>query len=202
MRKILFGLFICAFTASLATAQESATQQQIDQLTGKIQDLTDMQAAQGKKIAELEKQISDLSDKLNQPAAANNSASADDIKRLTEAIQKVDKSRQDDNEKIMKVLDKLAKGGGVSAPPHNRSTVIPPENPGTTTATAAGTGDKQNGYWYPVKDKDTLIAIAKAYSAELKTKITPHQILAANPGLTATNLSVGKKIFIPDPNAK
>ncbi len=199
MRKILFGLFIFAFTASLATAQESATQQQIDQILGKIQDLTDMQAAQGKKIADLEKQISDLSDKLNQPAAANNSASAEDLRKLAEQVQEIDKKRQEDNQQILKALDKLAKGGGVSASPRNRPTTVSTENPATTTATATGTGGKQNGYYYEVKDKDTLIAIAKAYSAELKTKITVDQILAANPGLTAKNLSVGKKIFIPAP---
>jgi LysM repeat protein len=196
MRKILFGLFILAFTALLASAQDAATQQLIDEINGRIQNLTEMQATQGKKIAELEKQISDLSDKLNQPAV-NNSASADDIKKLTKAIQEVDKKRQDDNDQIMKVLDKLAKGGGVPASPRKTTSVPPPANSSTANA-----GDKQNGYYYPVKKDETLIAIAKAYSAELKTKITVEQILAANPGLDPNKMPVGKKIFIPDPSAK
>ncbi|MEI9961900.1 MAG: hypothetical protein WDM76_12435 [Limisphaerales bacterium] len=58
---------IFAFTASVAFAQDEATQQQLDKLFGQIQDLLDAQAAQGKRIDALEKQISDLSDKLNQP---------------------------------------------------------------------------------------------------------------------------------------
>ena len=200
MRKILFWLFILVFTVSLARAQDAATQQLIDEINGRIQNLTEMQAAQGKKIADLEKQISDLSDKLNQPAV-NNSASADDIKKLTQAIQEVDKKRQDDNAQILKALDKLAKGGAVSAPPRNKPAATANDNPTPTTSTSSS-GGKQNGYWYPVKDGDTLIAIAKAYSAELKTKITVDQILAANPGLTPKNLVVDKKIFIPDPSAK
>jgi hypothetical protein len=199
MRKISFWLLITAFTVSLAHAQESATQQQIDQITGKIQDLTDMQAAQGKKIADLEKQISDLSDKLNQPAV-NNSASADDLRKLAEQVKDLAEKQQHDNDQIVKTLEKIAKGGSVSAPPRSKPPVSA-ENP-VPTSTAGTSGGKQNGYYYEVKDKDTLIAIAKAYSAELKTKITVDQILAANQGLTAKNLSVGKKIFIPDPNAK
>ena len=70
MRKISLWLFILVFTASLARAQDDAAQQQIDKLSGQIQDLLDAQAAQGKRIDALEKKISDLGDKLIQPAAS------------------------------------------------------------------------------------------------------------------------------------
>ena len=197
MRKILFGLFICAGIASLAPAQDAATQQLIDQINGKLQDLTDMQAAQGKKIADLEKQIGDLSDKLKQPAA-DNSASADDLRKLAEQVKEVDKKRQEDNDQIMKALEKMAKGGNISAPTRSKPPVTI-DNPTPTTSNGSSNGDKQNGYWYPVKSGDTLSAIAKAYSTELKAKITVDQILAANQGLTPKNLVVGKKIWIPAP---
>src|ERR1700733_4383328 len=113
MRKISLWLFILVFTASLARAQDDATQQQIDKLSGQIQDLLDAQAAQGKRIDALEKQISDLGDKLNQPAA-NDSASADDLKKLAAQVQEIDKKRQDDNDLILKELEKLGKGGSIS----------------------------------------------------------------------------------------
>jgi phage tail protein X len=196
MRKILSGLFVLTFTASLAVAQDAATQQQLDQITGKIQDIYVVLDKQSQRITVLEKSVGDLQDKLNQPAA-NNGASADDLKKLAQQVKELAKKQQDDNDQIVKTLEKLAKGGGVSAPPRSRPTAVSTENPTPTPP-----GSKQNGYYYEVKDKDTLIAIAKAYSAELKTKITVDQILAANPGLTAKNLSVGKKIFIPDPTAK
>ena len=197
MRKILFGLFICAFTASLAPAQDAATQQLIDEINGRIQNLSEMQAAQGKKIADLEKQISDLSDKLNQPAV-NNSASADDIKKLTRAIQEVDKKRQDDNDQIMKELEKLGKGGGVSTTSHKAPSISTPASADNSTAKP---GDKQNGYWQVVGSHDTVNAIAKAYQ-DKGIKVTTEQILAANPGLNPGKLKVGQKIWIPDPNAK
>jgi len=199
MRKILFWLFILAFTAALARAQDAATQQQIDQINGKIQDLIEAQAAQGKRLATLEKSINDFQDKLNQPAASSG-ASADDLKKLAEQVKELAEKQQHDNDLIVKELEKLARGGGIPAASHKQPSG---SNDNPTTPSAGGTGrDKQNGYYYPLKKDDTLSAVAKAYSAELKNKITVEQILAANPGLDPNKMPVGKKIFIPDPSAK
>ena len=197
MRTISFWLFIfafAAFTAGPARAQADATQQQIDQINGKIQDLIDAQATQGKRLAALEKSISDLQDKLNQPAA-NSDASADDLKKLATQVKELAKKQQDDNDLIVKELEKLGKGGTISTTSHK------PPSVSTNNPTPVA-GGPQKGYYYEVKNGDTLSAIAKAYSAELKIKLTAEQIQAANPGLNPKNLVVGKKIFIPDPSAK
>jgi LysM repeat protein len=194
MRKISFWLFIlafAAFTACVAHAQDAATQQQIDQINGKIQDLIDAQAAQGKRLATLEKSISDLQDKLNQPAA-NAGASADDLKKLAEQVKELAKKQQDDNDLVLKELEKLGKGGSISTTSHKPPSVST-DNP---TPAAGGT---QKGYYYEIKSGDTLSAIAKEYSAELKIKLTAEQIQNANPGLNPKSLIVGKKIFIPQP---
>ena len=195
--KISFWLFIftfAAFTSGIARGQDTATQQQIDQINGRIQDLIDAQAAQGKRLAALEKGIGDLQDKLNQPAV-NNSASADDLKKLAEQVKDLAKKQQDDNDLVLKELEKLGKGGSIPTTSH-KPPAVSTENP---TATASG---PQKGYYYEVKNGDTLSAIAKAYGAELKIKLTVEQIQAANPGLNPKNMIVGKKIFIPDPSAK
>jgi phage tail protein X len=198
MRKISLWFFIFVFTASLARAQDEATTQQLEKLTGQIQDLLDAQAAQGKRLDALEKQIADLGDKLSQPAA-NDSASADDLKKLAAQVQEIDKKRQDDNNLILSQLEKLAKAGGVPVTAHKPSPAVTPT---TTTSTDNPTpGGKQNGYYYPIASGDTISAIAKAYRAK-GVKVTTDQILAANPGLNPNSLIVGKKIFIPDPAAK
>ncbi|HEY1718074.1 MAG TPA: LysM peptidoglycan-binding domain-containing protein [Verrucomicrobiae bacterium] len=196
MRKISLWLFILVFTASLARAQDDAAQQQIDKLSGQIQDLLDAQAAQGKRIDALEKQIADMGDKLNQPAA-NNYAGADDLKKLAEQVQELAKKQQDDNDLILKEFEKLGKGGNISTASHKA-----PDVSTTTTndSTPTSTGP-QKGYEYEIKSGDTIAAIAKAYRAQ-KVKVTTDQILAANPGLNPKNLIVGKTIFIPDANAK
>jgi LysM repeat protein len=194
MRKISLWLFIFVFAASLARAQDAATQQQIDKLSGQIQDLLDAQAAQGKRIDALEKQIGDLSDKLNQPAASDN-ASADDLKKLAGQVQEIDKKRQDDNELILKEIEKLGKvGGGTTS--HKLQPVD--STPSTNTNSASTPSGPQKGYDYEIKSGDTLSGIVKACRAQ-GVKVTVSQIETANPGLNPNNLIVGKKIFIPAP---
>jgi phage tail protein X len=199
MRKISLWLFILTFTVCAARGQDTATQQQIDKLSGQIQDMLETQAAQTKRLDAIEKEIGDLRDKLNQPAAANDSASADDLKKLATQVQEIDRKRQADNEQILKTIEKLGKVSGGSAAGHKSSS-----NAATTTSTDAATptaAGPQKGYDYTIAAGDTVSAIAKAYHAQ-GVKVTSTQILAANPGLNANSLIVGKKIFIPDPNAK
>jgi LysM repeat protein len=192
MRKISLWLFIFVFTASLARAQDAATQQQIDKLSGQIQDLLDAQAAQGKRIDALEKQASDLGDKLNQPDA-NNYASQDDLKKLAAQVQEIDKKRQDDNQKVLDALEKLGKGG--SLPMSRKAPTVPTTATDNSTQTSTG---PQKGYNYEIKSGDTIAAVAKAYRAQ-GVKVTTEQILAANPGLNPNSLKIGQKIFIPQP---
>lgn len=199
MRKILIWVFISvltiALTGGVARAQEDATQQQIEKLSGQIQDLLDAQAQQGKRLDALEKQIADLSDKLNQPGATGN-ASADDLKKLAAQVQEIDKKRQEDNQKILDTLEKLGKTGGTRRT--STPTATSPTDNSTPTATA---NVPSKGYYYEIQEKDTVSGIAKKYRAE-GVKVTVDQILAANPGLNPNSLIVGKKIFIPDANAK
>src|SRR5271154_6721286 len=125
MRKISLWLFIFVFTASLARAQDAATQQQIDKLYGQMQDLIEAQAAQAKRLDALEKQIGDLGDKLNQPAASGG-ADADDLKKLAAQVQEIDKKRQADNDLILKQIEKLGKVSGGPAPTHQPSPTVSP----------------------------------------------------------------------------
>lgn len=140
----------------------------------------------------LEKKFNDLSDKLNQPGA-NHFASADDLKKLADQVQEVDKKRRSDNEQILKELEKLDKALGVASASHKSAPVAATDN-----STPSG---PQKGYYYEIKSGDTLSAIARAYR-EQGIKVSVDQILAANPGLNPKNMVVGKKVFIPDPNAK
>jgi LysM repeat protein len=195
MKKISLWLLILTFTVCAAFGQDAATQQQLDKLSGQIQDLIDAQGVLAKRMDAMEKEISDLRDKVNQPAV-NNSASVDDLKKLSAQVQEIDKKRQADNDQIMKTLEKLAKVSGGSNRGHK-------DNPGLTTADtpATGAGGPQKGYDYTIAAGDTLSAVARAYRAQ-GVKVTTEQIMAANPGLDPKSLIVGKKIFIPDPNAK
>jgi len=198
MKKISILLLLVALSATTVFGQDSATQQQIDQLRGKIQDLTEAQDAQKKAIDELAKKINELSDKVNTPPVSTG-ASTDDLKALAEKVQEIDKKRQADRELIIKQIEALGKATGgssthVRTPPNTTTTST---TSGGDTATPAG---PQKGYYYTVEQGDMLSAIAKAYR-DKGVKVTTTQILKANPGLDANKLIAGKKIFIPDPNA-
>jgi nucleoid-associated protein YgaU len=187
MKRILPWLFVFSVSLAALRGQDAGMQQQIDQLRGSIQDVQDAQALLAKRLDALEKEIRDLRDK-------SSGANQDDLQKLADQVQEIDKKRQEDRTLILKELEKLGKVGGGSPtgrkPPVVSTTTT--ENPGSP-----GTGP-QKGYEYTIQRGDTLLAIAKAYR-EQGIKVTTDQILKANPGLNANNLKAGQKIFIPAP---
>jgi chromosome segregation ATPase len=193
MKRILVWFFILSFSLATARAQDDATQQQINELNGRIQNLTDSQTVQAKRITALEKEISELRDKSSQPGATD-TANADDLKKLADQVQEIDKKRQADRELILKEIEKLGKASSGTA--SHKSPVS--TAPVSTDNSTANTSDKQNGYWQVVGSGDTISTIVKAYRAK-GIKVTTEQILKANPGLDPKNLKVGQKIFIPAP---
>ena len=198
MKRILVWFLILSFVAvTAARAQDDATQQQIDKLTGQIQDLLDAQAAQGKRIEALEKEIGDQQSQSTQPGGST--ASPDDLKKLAEQVQEIDKKRQEDNDRVLKELEHLEKALGAS-PGHRSAPDVSPDITPTPLKdhANAGASGPQNGYDYTIHSGDTLSAIAKAYR-EQGVKVTTDQILKANAGLDPKNMKVGQKIFIPAP---
>jgi len=192
MKRILFSVLFATFAASTVLAQDAATQQQIDKLAGQIQDMLAAQEQQAKQLAAQQKDIAELRDKVNSPQV-NDSASSTDLKSLAEKVQEIDKKRQADRDLIIKQIEQLGKVAATTP------VKTKPAKP-AADETPAPSGP-QKGYEYTVKAGDTIGLIAKAYRDQ-GVKVTTTQILKANPGLDATKLYVGKKVFIPDPNAK
>ena len=198
MKRILFAVWFTVFTANVAVrAQDSGTQQQIDKLFGMIQDVQAAQELQTKKISALEKDIADLRDKVNTPAANPDNASRDDLKNLAEKVQEIDKKRAADRELILKEIEQLGKvaAGAPVKPVKNKVTPLPPPDD------TAAAGTPQTGHYYIVQAGNTLPAIAKAYRDQ-GVKVTTAQIIKANPNIDPNKILVGQKIFIPDANAK
>jgi len=190
------------FTASLACAQDAATQQQLDKLSGQIQDLIEAQAQQGKRIDALEREIGELRDKVNTPVVHDDYANREDLKKLVEQVQEIDRKRLDDRELILKQIENLSKVP-VIAPvtPTHKSKPISETSPSGGDNSPTTTSGPENGHSYTIKDGDRLSDIVKAYRAQ-GVKVTTAQILKANPGLDPNKIISGRKIFIPDPAAK
>ena len=198
MKRFLVSFLILSCSGAV-WAQDDAAQQQLDKLSGQIQDLQAAQVEQNKHIQALEKEISDLQGQASQ--ATGSTANSDDVKKLAEQVQEIDKKRQEDNARVLKQLEQLEKSLGNSSPSHRPPLDITPDTTtpmpirGHPTTDASG---PQNGYYYTIHNGDTLLAVAKAYRAQ-GIKVTTDQILKANPGLDAKNMKVGQKIFIPAP---
>lgn len=196
MKKIAI-LILGATLAAFNSFGQDATQQQIDKLSGQIQDLLAAQGQMTKRLDAMEKEISDLRDKVNSPQV-DNSASRDDLKNLAEQVQEIDKKRQADRELILKEISKLGK---VAAPAPVRSKPDADVSKPADDAASATSAGPQKGYYYNVQSGNTIAAIAKAYRDQ-GVKVSTDDILKANPKVDPTKLYVGQKIFIPDPNAK
>lgn len=201
MKKILFVVLFAALAVAPVFGQDAvppqnniqqqhALQQQIDKLSGQIQDLLDAQALQDKRLSALEKTVSDLQDKVNAPQVSD-SASREDLKALADQVQEIDKKRQADRDLILKEIENLGK---ISAP-------ASPGSRHTTTASDSASTVPQNGYEYKVRSGDTIAGIAKAYRDQ-GVKVTISDILKANPKVDPTKLAVGQKIFVPDAKGK
>jgi LysM repeat protein len=170
-------------------AQDAATEERLNKLEGKIEDLRSGQDALRRQTEVLSKEIEALRDHMGKPTG--NYAAQEDLKRLADAVKEVDRKRIEDAEKVRNELLKLQKSLSTPTPP--RRTPSASENSSPTKPEGS---DK--GYEYVVKKGDTLSIIVKAYR-DNNVKVTTDQILKANPGLKPEKLTVGQKIWVPAP---
>ena len=193
MNRICFLLVTLALCAAPAVrAQDAATQERLDKLAGRIEDLTAAQEALKKQVADLNRELEGLREQSAKPNASY--ARQEDMNRLLDEIKAVDRKRMEDADKVKTELIKLRQAIVPSlTPPKTKTGSSPKEK-----ATAEKPAGDENVFPYTIKSGDTLDAIVQAYK-EKNIKITVAQILAANPGLKADRLKVGQKIFIPAP---
>ena len=194
---------LCA-TAALR-AQTPATSQEVEEdlkrLKAVVDDLHDAQDAQSKTISALRKEVSDLREQASKPTG--NYASQEDLKRLADAVEEIDKKRQADKELILKKLSDLGKTLTATPvpPPHrekpSKSAATESTSGGNEPTTSSGAHDNETGYEYVVKSGDTFSVIAQAYR-EKGVKVTSEQIAKANPKVNPGKLRVGQKLWIPE----
>jgi LysM repeat protein len=183
-----------AATTAAAVAAREESEERFRQLAADMENLHAANQALEQKITSLEEEIRQLREA--QARAASNSNVQDDLKRLAEKIEEVDRKRAEDkraiSEEIKQSTASLEKSLAAS------SSVQSHPAPAKAQTEA---GDK--GYVYTVQAGDYLSAIVKAYNADFKTKgmktITLKEVMEANPGLDWNRLHVGQKITVPKP---
>ena len=192
MKRISFLLVTLALCSPTALrAQDAATEERLNKLSGRIDDLAASQEAVRKQIGELAKELESVREQSGKPTGY---ARQEDLNRLAETVKEVDRKRLEDADKmhteLLKLRDVLK---APLAPPKKKPVTAPKDTPTTTNPTTP-----EKGFEYVIKSGDTLDAIVQAYK-EKNIKVTVAQILKNNEGLKAERLRVGQKIFIPAP---
>jgi LysM repeat protein len=195
MRQFFFVWVTLALCSTpVARGQDAATQERLDKLSGKIDDLIAGQDTLTKQVNDLRRELQSVRELASKPPG--NWASSEDLKRVAKAIEEVDRKRIADSELVQKQLEKIRQALDKPLPPLKRTTPLPtrdnnppPEKPDKADKT-------QQGVEHVVKPGETLSSIVQA-CREQKIKVTQKQILDANPGLKADLIIPGKKIFIP-----
>ena len=191
MKRFLFaGVALVVGSTLLARAQDAATQQRLDELSGRIENLIATQDALTKQMNELRRELSSVHELASKPPG--NWASPEDLKRVAKGIEDVDRKRIADAELVQKQLQRIQQTLERPLPQ--------PPRPPAATPRAAPVSDKattpRDGVEVVIKPGDTLSGILQA-CREQNIKVTQKQILVANPGLKPNLLIPGKKIFIP-----
>ena len=187
---LLVTLTLC--TPPALRAQDAATEERMNKLSARIDDMEASRDALKKRVDELTKELQNVREASAKPSISY--ARPEDLNQLAEKLKEVDRKRMDDAEKIHTELLKLR---DVLKPLPAQSKKAPVSVHKDTAVTPDST-TPDKGFEYVIKSGDTLDAVAQAYR-EKNIKVTVAQILSANPGLKAEKLYVGKKIFIPAP---
>ena len=187
-----------------ALAADPTVTADIDQLKADVERLMATNLEQQKRISELTRQLQTVREEANRqksdPAVATVS---DQVRKLSEKIEEVDRKRINDAAVVKEQFDKLVdliKATPVGTPrvPHSDAG---PDTQKQKARPAPAIPDK--GYECVVEDKDTVSGIISRYNAEFKKQgkkgVSLQQVLDANPGLVPAKLKVGQKIFIPMP---
>lgn len=202
MKRVLFLLTLsCALFRFPALAQTALSPEQEEKIKRLSSDMETLYAAN----AELQKKITALNEELakvheQMAKSAHDSAleaMREDLKKIAEKVQEVDRKRLNDSETVAKKFDELTKFLKAEVAASSSRTPKPPKVIETTPAASGPSLE------YIIKPGDTLSEIVDGANAQFKEKglkkITLSQVLEANPKLKPERMQVGQKIIIPIP---
>ncbi|HOC50002.1 MAG TPA: hypothetical protein PK751_07250, partial [Verrucomicrobiota bacterium] len=99
MKRISFLLLaaLALGAPSALRAQDAATEERLNKLSGRLDDLAAAQEAFRAQIADLSREIQSLREQVARPSASY--ARPEDLNRLAEAVKEVDRKRMNDADK-------------------------------------------------------------------------------------------------------
>jgi seryl-tRNA synthetase len=198
--------------AAIADRQEAT--ERYNRLSAQVEDLIQANADYNRRIGVLEQELRKTRAELlaeiskSERKADENTGryvTQDQLKKLVDAVNDLDKKRVEDDKRIVDEVRKLVKqianapAATISAPTPPRANVEKPPVDNTPS------GVPTKGFEHVVQKGEYLSTIISAYNEALKEKgvtkkITQSMVEKANPGLNPNRMSIGTKIFIPDPS--
>lgn len=203
MKRVAFSIFFAGLLALPVFAQTPAgltpeQEEKVKRLSGDVETLLAANVELQKKISALSEELSKVREEMARKSGDDSALQSirEDMKKLAEKIQEVDKKRIDDRQVVADKLEEIQKLIKKSLSSTTPATRPPKETTSTNTQERP-----QKGYEYEVKEGDYLSKILKAVNEQLKSEgkktVTTKQIIDANNGLDPNKLKVGQKIFIP-----
>jgi LysM repeat protein len=180
MKRIITCLGLIIMCHGNLPAQDDALVERVNRLSIYVEELMADKARQQKQITDLTRELENLR---GQVQRASNGASREDVRALADALQQLERKQREDTKSVADAIEKLGKASATAA---------------RASTPASPSRAAERGWEYTVEPGNTLSAIAQAYREKFNIKVTPDDILKANPGLKATSLQVGKVIFIPE----
>jgi len=208
-------LSLCAVAqdnAARIAAEREAAEERYKLLNSAVEGLVASQADQQRRIAALADELRSLRSE-NTRTDTSKFVTREELNRLVKAVEEIDRKREadkklilDEFEELKKDLKKLFNASSTAPPsasgkkPKNPPPTDKPADKATDKAPDAPAGSAQEGVWHIIEKDNSLWAIATAYNEEFKKqgkKTSVKLIEEANPGLKATSLKLGQKVFIP-----
>ena len=138
MKRISLLLVTCALGMTpLVRAQDAATEERLNKLSGRIDDLIAAQESMRKQLSELSREIESVREVASKPPG--NWASQEDANRLKKAVEEVDRKREADAERVRKELVRIREAVLKSAtlPPPPSSTKKPKKQSKTDSSSSS-----------------------------------------------------------------
>lgn len=138
-------------------------------------------------------------------ANRKDAVTTEQLKRVVDQVQEVDRNRIKDNQQVLEALRRLEK---VPLPPPPSRTERPERPERSSRPESSDTGESRpapskppvpaEGYVHKIKEGESLGLVLDAYRKEYQLKTSMKQVLEANPSIKdPRKVRAGQEVFIP-----
>jgi hypothetical protein len=192
--------------------------EEFKRLAGEVADLKEANAAQQRRVRELQNQVDSLRAALRESNERSTTKLADfatreDLKKIVDSIREVDEKREKDNKLVLEQISQLGKTLATPVPPITDTGKRPKRRTEESSRETKESNDDTPAapiegefYEYTVQKNDIFSKIVSDWNSTLKEKgrktVSYDDVKRANPKLNPNRIFEGQKILLPLPSDK